>query len=327
MQNPYSEDQLIEQTAIALLENMGWHHQNCIDEFQYSNEKLTGRETKTQVVLTDRLRAALERLNPDVPSDAIDTAIETLTQSRSVMNPVEANREIYNHLKNGVMVRFTDPNTDEEKVSALQVIDWNNSENNDYFATSQFWITGDMYTKRPDLICFVNGIPLVLMEFKRIDENLISAYNDNIRDYKDTIPHLFWYNAIIIVSNGSESRIGSFTAEWEHFTIWKRIETEDEEQKTSLEALLRGTCEQEIEELLDRSIAPEGYIIDANENTYTSELLDLSQIDFEQLAEQFNTEHKRTVAERLKGAINKKLKVMVQLNRTRIDLQEKRECS
>ncbi len=243
MQNPYSENQLIEQTAIALLENMGWHHQNCIDEFQYSNEKLTGRETKSQAVLTDRLRAALERLNPNVPSDAIDAAIETLTQSRSVMNPVEANREIYNHLKNGVKGPFTDPNTDEEKVSVLQVIDWNNSENNDYFATSQFWITGDMYTKRPDLICFVNGIPLILMEFKRIDENLISAYNDNLRDYKDTIPHLFWYNAFIIVSNGSESRIGSFTAEWEHFSEWKRIESEDEEQRVSLEVLLQGVCE------------------------------------------------------------------------------------
>ena len=87
MQNPYSEEQLIEQSAITLLENMGWHHQNCIDEFQYSDEKLTGRKTKSQVVLTDRLRAALERLNPDVPSDAIDTAIETLTQSlRSELN-------------------------------------------------------------------------------------------------------------------------------------------------------------------------------------------------------------------------------------------------
>ncbi len=120
MQNPYSEDQLIEQTAITLLENMGWYHQNCTNEFQYSNGSLNSRETKSQVVLTDRLRAALERLNPDAPSDAINAAIETLTQSRSVMNLVEANMELYNYLKNGVKVTITDTDAEEEKVSALQ---------------------------------------------------------------------------------------------------------------------------------------------------------------------------------------------------------------
>ena len=243
MPNPYSEDQLIEQPAINLLKELGWHHQNCTNEFRDGNESRIGRETKSEVVLTDRLRAMLKRLNPDAPNDAIEDAIEKLTQSRAVMNPVEANREIYNLLKDGVKVTLADPNTQEETVSVLKVIDWENPENNDFFAASQFWITGDMHTRRPDLIGFVNGIPLVLMEFKRIDENLYAAYNDNLRDYKDTIPHLFWYNAIIIVSNGSESRVGSFTAEWEHFTEWKRIEREDEQQKAALEILLRGVCE------------------------------------------------------------------------------------
>ena len=243
MLNPYSEDQLVEQPAIELLKEIGWYTQECSNEFEDDIEIRTGRETKSEVVLTDPLRAALERLNRNAPSDAIDAAIEELTHSRAVMNPVEANREIYNRLKDGVKVTFTEPNTQEETVSELQVIDWENPESNNFFAASQFWITGEMYTRRPDLICFVNGIPLVLMEFKRIDENLYAAYNDNLRDYKDTIPHLFWYNALIIVSNGSESRVGSLTAEWEHFTEWKRIESEDEQQKASLEMLLQGLCE------------------------------------------------------------------------------------
>ena len=240
--NPYSENQLVEQPAIALLKEMGWHTQDCSNEFESDIEIRIGRETKSDVVLTDRLRAALERLNPDATEDAIDAAIEELTQSRAVMNPVEANREIYNLLKDGVKVTVTDPNTQEETVLVLQVIDWENPKNNDFFAASQFSIIGDMYTRRPDLICFVNGIPLILMEFKRIDENLYSAYNDNLRDYKDTIPHLFWYNAVIIVSNGSESRVGSLTADWEYFTEWKRTESEDEQQKVSLEILLDGIC-------------------------------------------------------------------------------------
>ena len=241
--NLYSEDQLIEQPAIALLKEIGWHTQDCSNEFEYDIEIQIGRESKSEVVLTDRLRVALAKLNSNAPRDAINAAIEELTQSRAVMNPVEANREIYNLLKDGVQVTITDPITQDETVSVLDVIDWENPKNNDFFAASQFWITGEMHTRRPDLIGFVNGIPLVLMEFKRIDVNLYAAYNDNLRDYKDTIPHLFWYNALIIVSNGSESRVGSFTADWEHFTEWKRIESEDEEQNTSLEILLRGVCQ------------------------------------------------------------------------------------
>ena len=240
--NPYSENQLVEQPAIALLKEMGWHTQDCSNEFESDIEIRIGRETKSDVVLINRLRAALERLNPNAPGDAIDAAIEELTQSRAVMNPVEANREIYNLLKDGVKVTVTDPNTQEETVLVLQVIDWENPKNNDFFAASQFSIIGDMYNRRPDLIGFVNGIPLILMEFKRIDENLYSAYNDNLRDYKDTIPHLFWYNAVIIVSNGSESRVGSLTADWEYFTEWKRTESEDEQHQVSLEILLKGVC-------------------------------------------------------------------------------------
>ena len=242
MQNPYSEDQLIEQPAISILENIGWHTQNCINEFQ-SDYQINNRQSKSEVVLTDRLKEALQHLNPDTPPDAINQAIEILTQSRAVMNPVEANREIYFLLKDGVKVNVTDPITQEEADITIHVIDWENPENNDYYTASQFSITGDMYTRIPDLICFVNGIPLVLMEFKRIDENLYDAYNDNLRDYKDTIPHLFWYNAFIILSNGSEARIGTFTANWEHFSEWKRIEDENENQRVALETILKAICE------------------------------------------------------------------------------------
>ena len=152
MQNPYSEDQLVEQPAIALLKEIGWYTQDCSNEFEYDIEIRIGRETKFDVVLTDRLRAALERLNPDATRDAIDAAIEELTQSRAVMNPVEANREIYNLLKDGVKVTNTDPNTQEETDSVIKVIDWENPKNNDFFAASQFSIIGEMHTRRPDLI-------------------------------------------------------------------------------------------------------------------------------------------------------------------------------
>ncbi len=240
--NPYSEDELIEQPAIALLAEMGWETRNCYSEFDQRDGSPLGRQTKSEVVLTSRLQPALERLNPTATQDAITKAIEQLTDSRALMSLVEANREIYTLLKDGVRVTVSDRSGDSETTEVLQVIDWENPENNDFFAASQFSVTGEMYTKRPDLICFVNGIPLVLMEFKRIDVNLHDAYTHNIRDYKDTIPHLFWYNAFILLSNGTDSKVGSLTASWEHFAEWKRVHSEDESLKVSLETILQALC-------------------------------------------------------------------------------------
>ena len=242
MLNPYSEDQLVEQPAIALLAEMGWEPLDCYNEFDQGISPL-GREHKGEVVLTMRLRAALERLNPDASNMAIEKAIEELTRSRGAISLVEANWEIYSLLKDGVKVTVIDSDDEGETVEDLKVIDWENPENNDFFLASQFWITGEMYTRRPDVIGFINGLPLVLMEFKRIDENVYSAYHDNLRDYKDTIPHLFWYNALIILSNGSESRVGSLTASWEHFTEWKRIGSEKEQGAVLLDTMLRGICD------------------------------------------------------------------------------------
>ena len=241
--NLYSEDQLIEQPAIGLLQDIGWETLNCYSEFEQAEESPLGRKTKSEVVLTARLETALKRFNPTATDDTVAKAVEELTQSRAVMSPVEANREIYTLLKDGVKITLSEPDSEGETVEVLQVIDWEHPENNDFFAASQFWITGEMYTKRPDIVCFVNGIPLVLMEFKRIDVHLRAAYNDNLRDYKDTIPHLFWYNAFIFLSNGTESKVGSLTADWEHFAEWKRIHSEDEPPQVSLQTILQALCE------------------------------------------------------------------------------------
>ena len=240
--NPYSEDELIEQPTLAILAEIGWETRNCHNEFNQQDGSPLGRQTKSEVILTSRLRPALQRLNPEATTDAIIQAIEQLTDSRALLDPVEANREIYSLLKDGVKVTGTDPNGEGETVEVLRVIDWENPKNNDFFAASQFTITGEMYTRRPDIVCFVNGMPLILMEFKRIDVNLYAAYNDNLRDYKDTIPHLFWYNAFILLSNGTESKVGSLTASWEHFAEWKRIHSEDEPPNASLQTILHALC-------------------------------------------------------------------------------------
>ena len=167
--------------------------------------------------------------------------MEELTRDRGVMSPANANREIYQLLKNGVKVAVP-VSEDEEAIETVRVIDWNVPSNNDFFLASQFWISGEMYKRRTDLVGFVNGLPLVFIELKATHRRLETAYTNNLRDYKSTIPHLFWYNGFILLSNGSQSRIGSMTAEWEHFAEWKKINSEGEEGIVSLETIIRGTC-------------------------------------------------------------------------------------
>ncbi|MCH8993128.1 MAG: DEAD/DEAH box helicase, partial [Acidobacteria bacterium] len=170
--------------------------------------------------------------------------IEEITRDRSVMSAEAANQDVYRLLKNGVKVKVHNEDG-SESVETIRVIDWNDPDNNHFFLASQFWVSGDMYRKRCDLVGFVNGIPLLFIELKASHKRLENAYKDNLRDYRTAIPHLFWSNGVIILSNGSESRIGSTTAEWENFKEWKRINEEGEEGVVSLETMVRGTCDKD----------------------------------------------------------------------------------
>lgn len=238
----YAEYPLVERPAIELLEQMGWRTIRGIDEI-YGSLGTLGREDRSEVVLKSRLIPALEKLNPGLPAEAFSQACEELARDRSRMSLPEANREVYGFLKGGIRVHIHDPEGDGDKVEVVRIVDWGVPANNDFLLVSQFWVTGEMYTKRADLVGFVNGIPLLFIELKASHRQLQSAFSDNLRDYKTTIPHLFWYNAVIILSNGSESRIGSITSEWEHFFDWKKISDEKEKGIISLDTVLQGTCE------------------------------------------------------------------------------------
>ncbi len=158
------------------------------------------------------------------------------------MDHVRANREVYELLRDGAKVVITgDEGT--QQTATVRFIAWDRADANDWLAVSQFWIVGDMYKRRADIVLFVNGIPLVLIELKVSHKNVHDAYEDNLRDYRDTVPHLFWFNAFVMLSNGSDTRIGSTFAPWGHFAEWKRINSEGEQGIVSLETALRGTCD------------------------------------------------------------------------------------
>ena len=212
----FSENALVEQPAIALFEELGWPSANCFYEKVGTTNSTLGRETTNDVILWPRLRAAIEKLNPDIANDAVQLAMDELAKDRSAMSLAHANREIYKLLKDGVKVSFQ--NDDGEEVDeTVRVIDWNDPAQNDYFLASQFWVSGNIYKRRADLVGFVNGLPLLFIELKKSHGKLEHAYKHNLKDYKGTIPQLFWFNSLIILSNGSGAKVGSVTAGWEHF--------------------------------------------------------------------------------------------------------------
>ena len=241
--NPDSEDAAIEQPTIALFADLGWETLNCYHE-NFGPLSLLGRETMADVVLPHRLHAAIEKLNPGVSPNAIDIAVQELTKDRRVMSPARGNQAVYKLLKDGIKVSYKKGDDEEEAVEIIKLIDWTEPGNNDFLLASQFWISGDYGKKRADLVGFVNGIPLVFIELKASHKKLELAYEKNLSDYKDTIPQVFSYNAVIILSNGSKAKIGSMTAGFEHFAEWKKIDEEKEPGLISLETMIRGTCDQ-----------------------------------------------------------------------------------
>jgi len=237
----YTEKELIEQPAIRLFQDLGYEHIHSYNE-DYGENSLLGRMERDEVVLLRWLKPALVKLNPEATEEALTLAIEELLHDRSTMSLVSANREIYKLIKDGVKVSIHGAGGEFEDIT-IRLIDFDNPENNDYLLVSQFWVTGDIYTRRSDLVGFINGLPLIFIELKGVHKNLEDAYQNNLTDYKNTIPKIFWYNAFIILSNGLDSKIGTITSSFEHFSEWKKINDEGEEGVVSLDTIIRGTCE------------------------------------------------------------------------------------
>lgn len=240
----------VEKPSMELLAELGWTPVDAFTESPGSQGTL-GRDSQHDVVLTHRLRFAMRKLNPeDVPDASIDEAITTLTKDRSVMDRVRGNREVYDLLRDGYRAEWTDVNGDK-RIETLRYLDLDpgNATNNDLLAVQQMWVKGNLHSRRLDLALFVNGVPLVLMEFKQPNEPVKSAYDDNLTDYRDTIPQLFIPNCFVVLSNGSEAKVGSTFSPWEFFGDWKVVEANGTRGAIALETALRGTCNPSI--LLD----------------------------------------------------------------------------
>jgi len=244
MSYDYSEDKLIEQTTLDLFHNrLGWDIAIAFNSETYGEDSSLGRLNRKEVILKRNFLAAIRELNPKLPDEAYLKALEKLSGESSFKSLAEHNHEKYNLLRNGIPVDFMDEKGKHIKNKSLRVFDFDDQKKNSFLAVSQLWIEGKSHReRRPDIIGFVNGIPLLFIELKAVHKKLEHAYNNNLTDYKDVIPSLFYYNAFIILSNGIESRIGSITSKYGHFNEWKRI-TEDEEGVVALDKIITGVCE------------------------------------------------------------------------------------
>ena len=214
----------IEQGIIRLLTEpeMGYSHVCCMTAEPETLPDGSGRDNKKQVGLPVVLRQALGRLNPEIPAIVLDRVVAELAANKSTfdMNPV--NCDCYMRILNGIDVEF--PQDGRQTRAKVRLIDFapGHAELNDFTVVNQLWIQGQYGFRRPDLILYINGLPLVFIELKNSDIKLKSAYDKNLTNYRHDIPNLFAFNQICVLSNAVETRLGAFAADYEYFFEWLR---------------------------------------------------------------------------------------------------------
>ena len=241
MSHDYSENILVQESAGQLLEReLGWEV-----AFAYNTEKLGedgsfGRKSYKEILLTRYFREALLRLNPWITPGQMEEAQKIMQRHLSTASLLQINEEKYFLIRDGIPVTVKKPGGRTETKNAV-VIDFQNPGNNHFLAIKELKIHGDLYRRRTDIVGFVNGLPLLFVELKKNTVDVRDAYTNNYIDYLDTIPHLFYYNAFLILSNGTEAKVGTLGSKYEFFHEWKRL-SEQDQGSVALETMLRGIC-------------------------------------------------------------------------------------
>lgn len=244
MSYDYSENILVQESAGHLLEQeLGWEV-----AYAYNTEKLGekgtfGRKDYKDILLTRYFRQALKSLNPWLTPAQLDEAQKKMESHLSTASLMQINEEKYSLIRDGIPLTIKRPGGRTEEKRA-QVIDFLHPDQNHFLAIRELKIHGDLYRRRTDIVGFVNGIPLLFVELKNTNVDVQNAYTDNYTDYLDTIPHLFYYNAFLVLSNGLEAKVGTLGSKYEFFHEWKRLE-EKEQGSVALETMLRGICKKE----------------------------------------------------------------------------------
>lgn len=244
MSYDYSENILVQESAGNLLrDELGWNVQFAYNKEVLGKNGTFGRTSYKEILLKRYFNAALKKFNPWINNEQILEAQRILENRLSTSSLLQINEEKYFLIRDGIKVTVKKPNGETEKQTAA-LIDFKNPQNNYFLAVKELKIHGDLYRRRTDIVGFVNGIPLLFVELKKTTVDVQNAYEDNYTDYQDTIPHLFYYNAFVMLSNGTEAKVGTLGSKYEFFHEWKRL-AEAERGSVALETMLRGICKKE----------------------------------------------------------------------------------
>lgn len=181
----------------------------------------TGRASKKECVLPNVMLSSLKRINPTIAEDKINETVKTLRQDYSGTDIVDTNYKLYRQIRNNI--KITVRKNGKEDFDFVKLIDFEHPENNTFTAVSQMWIQGKVYYRRPDILIFVNGMPIVFIELKNSIVKIEEAYNKNLQDYLRDIPNLFAFNQICVLSNGLVTKLGAFKATYDYFLNGLRL--------------------------------------------------------------------------------------------------------
>jgi len=233
-------ESLVEQAAIKWFKDLGYDYMNG------SKISAEDRKDTTEVVLNKVLMDSLNKINPSVKGECIQEAYEAL-KTFNYPTIENNNNDIHKLIREGVKVTYNDK-SGEEVGDIVNVFDYNNPENNSFIVCNQVTVKGLHTPRIPDIVVYINGLPIGLFELKNpLDENatIEGAYRQ-INLYKKDIPDIFYYNEICVVSDSTEAKAGTLTANFERYSAWKSIDTGNiEKEKTALEVLIKGMFDKE----------------------------------------------------------------------------------
>lgn len=244
----YGEEHLVQLPAQHRMGTHGWQEILAYDHEDFGPNSLLGRDDKSQTVLLRSVRKALKALNGEwITDEQVEEAVDKITTVEHGKSLLEQNCEMYEFVREGVPV--TDAAYEAEHENATRramLIDFAHpdSPNNEFLAVREMWVSAQGSLKRPDILGFVNGLPLLFVELKKPSHLAKEGYDGNYKDYLASIPELFRFNAMCVFSNGNETRIGALLSDWEFFGEWKR-HSEQDAAEVSLNKLIDGICPKE----------------------------------------------------------------------------------
>ncbi len=247
MNYDYFDNILVQESAGHLLsDELDWQVESAYNKEVLGEDGTFGRKSYRDILLVRYFQKALRVLNPWITDAQIVEVQNIFEKHLSSASLMQINEEKYSFIRDGIPIKVRKSNGQIEEKRAM-IIDFGHpkdKEHNHFLAIKEMKIHGALYRRRTDIVGFVNGIPLLFVELKKNTVDVQNAYTDNYTDYLDTIPHLFYYNAFLMLSNGVEARVGTLGSKYEFFHEWKRL-SEQEQGNVALETMLRGICNKE----------------------------------------------------------------------------------